>query len=64
MPDLSSVIEDAASAPKETSVDGTTVKEHDLQALIEADKYFAQKAAASNPRGGIRMAKIVAPGAS
>ena len=28
MPDLSSVIEDAASAPKETSVDGTTVKEH------------------------------------
>lgn len=64
MPDLSSVIEDAASAPKETSVDGTTVKEHDLADLIEADRYLKQAAATARAHGGVRFSKIVSPGAS
>ena len=64
MPDLSDVIEEAASAPKSTTVDGTTVLEHDLQQLIEADRYLKQSAAQSTAKGGVKFAKLRMPGAS
>lgn len=64
MPDeLTNAIKENATAPAEASVDGQSVKQHPLRDQIEADRYVSSKAAARK-RLGIRMTKVVPPGAS
>ena len=50
MADLSARIEEAAADPKRMTTDAGSVEEHDLEQLIEADKYLQQQAAAKSPR--------------
>lgn len=61
--DLTNAIKENATAPAEASVDGQSVKQHPLRDQIEADRYVSSKAAARK-RLGIRMTKVVPPGAS
>lgn len=57
-------IETAAAAPKRTTVDGTTVEEHDLEDLIAVDKHLAGKRARSKVTDVLSSmrAKIKPPG--
>lgn len=61
--DLTQSIRDNAAAPAEASVDGRSAKQHPLPDQIEADRYLASKAAAKKNLG-IRMSKVIPPGAA
>lgn len=63
MADLSTDIENAATEPKQASVDGVSAQARDIDELIKADKYLAKKAAVSNKSFGLRFAKLV-PGSA
>ena len=64
MADLKTVIEESAAGPAQASGDGQSVTQHNIKDLIEADKYLAQKAAATtNKRFGMRFVKLSPPGA-
>jgi hypothetical protein len=53
-----------AAAPLEVEVQGQSrVRQHSLKDQIEYDRYAASKAAAENGRRGIRITKLVPPGA-
>lgn len=56
-------IRDNAMGPSEASVDGQTVKQHSLRDQIEADRYVSAKRAVKQ-KLGIRMTRVVPPGAS
>ena len=63
MTDLATAIETSAAGPAQASADGQSVTQHNLKDLIEADKYLAQKSAATtNKRFGMRFAKLSPPG--
>lgn len=62
--DIDDAISLVARSPKRTKVKGTEVEEHDLQSLIEADRYIAAKNASSKNHLGLRFVKITPPGAS
>jgi hypothetical protein len=61
--DLDNAIRDNAVGPAKASGDGTSVEQHTLADQIAADKYLAGKKAMSSPRKGLRIAKIIPPGA-
>lgn len=61
--DLTQTIRDNAGAPAEASVDGRSAKQHPLPDQIEADRYLASKAAAKK-KLGIRLSKVIPPGAA
>ena len=61
--DLTETIRENAAAPAEATVDGRSAKQHPLPDQIEADRYLASKQAARR-KLGIRMAKVIPPGAS
>lgn len=61
--DLTQTIRDNAAAPAEATVDGRSAKQHPLPDQIEADRYLASKSAAKK-KLGIRMSKVIPPGAS
>ena len=64
MADLAPNIETNAAGPRSVEVDGTKVESQSLKDQIEADKYLAAKAAAKNGGFfGLRISKIVPPGA-
>lgn len=63
MADLSDQIESAASGPKQVTVDGTVVQSHDLAQLVQADQYLAAKAASRKRHRGMRITRMVPPGA-
>ena len=64
MADLTNAIEQAAQQPETVSADGVTVTGVPLKDIIAADKYLkGTTAASSNPGRGIRLSKIVPPGA-
>ena len=60
---IEQAIEDAATGPRKAKVDGVEVEQHPIKDLIEADQYLATKAAAANRGLGIRISKMVPPGA-
>jgi len=60
--EIEDAIREAAQRPAEVSVDGQTVKQQPLPDQIEADRYLASKEAAKQGLG-VRMTKIVPPGA-
>lgn len=62
--DLSSQIADAAALPEEITGDAGRVRERPLKDLIEADRYLAERNAASQGSGApFRIMKISPPGA-
>ena len=61
--DLKDVIRESAEGPESAESDGVRVKQHSLKDQIEADKYLAAKETARSNRLGIRLVKIVPPGA-
>jgi hypothetical protein len=61
--DLDNVIRDNAAGPAKAAADGVSVEQHPLADQIAADKHLAGKKAMSSPPFGLRVAKIVPPGA-
>ena len=61
--DLDDTIRDNASGPSEVSVDGQTVRQHSLKDQMDADRHLSSKQAAKK-KLGVRMTKVVPPGAS
>lgn len=61
--DIEQALRDNATGPAEASVDGQSVKQHPLRDQIEADRHLASKGAAKR-KLGIRMTKVIPPGAS
>ena len=61
--DIEQAIHDNATGPVEASVDGQSVKQHPLRDQIEADRHLSSKDAAKR-KLGIRMTKVIPPGAS
>lgn len=65
MADLIEIIEQVASEPASVSSDAGAVNQHSISELIEADKYLASRASATErTRRGLRFNKIVPPGAA
>ena len=56
-------IEENAKGPKKVTVDGQTVEQHSIKEQIEADNHTAAKTATSKSHFGLRMTKLVPPGA-
>ena len=61
--DLEQEIIDNASGPKSAKGDSASVEQHSLSDQIAADRYLASKKAAGGKGLGIRISKIVPPGA-
>ncbi len=60
--DLKETIRDNAAGPKKAQTDSVSVEQHTLAEQIEADRYLSSKEAAKKGLG-IRMTKVVPPGA-
>ncbi|HUX01388.1 MAG TPA: hypothetical protein VMY35_10465 [Phycisphaerae bacterium] len=59
---LDDAITSNAEGPAQASGDGTSMRQHDLGAMIAADKYLAAKRARVDPRLALLRLKIVPPG--
>lgn len=62
--DLSQTIADAAAGPSQASSDGLAVTQQPLPDLVEADKHLAAKSGARRKDLGVRLRKLVPPGAA
>jgi len=62
--DLDNTIRENAQGPKRAAGDSGSVEQHSLTEQIEADRYLASKEAAKSNGLGIRVTKLVPPGAS
>lgn len=61
--DLEQTIRENASGPARVQGDAGSVEQHSLTEQIEADRYLASKQAATKGLG-VRMVKVVPPGAA
>ena len=61
--DLEETIRQNAEGPAKASGDAGSVEQHSLAEQIEADRYLASKAAAKSKKRGLRLNKLVPPGA-
>lgn len=61
---LETIIRNNAEGPAKASGDSGSVEQHSLADQIEADRYLASKQAMSQKRRGIRLSRIVPPGAN
>ena len=61
--DLEETISDAAQAPRRMRGDEGEVEEHSLPDQIEADRHLAGRRAGSTTLLGLRLRKLVPPGA-
>lgn len=61
--ELEEVIEENAQGPAKVTGDSGSVEQHPLKDQIEADRYLASKKAAKAKGAGLRLIKIVPPGA-
>lgn len=59
---IEDAIQESAKGPKRAQGDSGRVEQHSLAEQIEADRYLASKEAAKKGLG-VRMTKIVPPGA-
>jgi hypothetical protein len=67
MPDptpLEQTIADNAQGPKKAQGDAGSVESHSLQDQIAADRYLAAKQAVRSRGKGLRISKLVPPGAA
>ena len=62
--DLTEQIEETAQGPAAVTTDGLSVQAQPLPDLVEADRYLATKAAAGSRGRGLRITKLVPPGAA
>lgn len=62
--DLDKTIRRNAKGPKRAAGDSGSMEQHDLKDQIEADRYLNSKEAVKSRGLGIRMTKLVPPGAS
>ena len=62
--DLEQAIRDNAEGPAEARGDSGGMKQHGLRDQIEADRYLNSKKATQSKGLGIRMTKLVPPGAA
>jgi len=62
--ELEQAIRDSAQGPAEAHGDSGGMKQHKLRDQIEADRYLGAKQAARSKTLGLRMTKIVPPGAA
>lgn len=53
----------AAASPKKITGDEGSVEMPTLPELIEADKYLRQRTASKSTLGGMKLVKLVSPGA-
>lgn len=60
--ELDDTIRQAATSPQSATVDGNTVTSRNLNELLEADRYLANKRAAKSGGLGLRIQKIIPPG--
>jgi hypothetical protein len=66
MPDptpLEQTISENAQGPKKAQGDAGSIEQHSLQDQIAADRYLAAKQAVRSRGKGLRMSKLVPPGA-
>ena len=61
--ELSNLIEQNAASPKRAKGDAGEVEQHPLKDQIEVDRYLASKNALKNKNMGIKITKMVNPGA-
>lgn len=61
--DLEESIRENAQQPAKAAGDSGSVEQHKLSDQIEADRYLASRQAARSRRLGLRITKIVPPGA-
>lgn len=57
-------IEQNAQSPKKAQGDAGSVEQHSLPDQIAADRYLASKQAVASKSKGIRLTKLVPPGAA
>ena len=62
--DLSDTISENAQGPKDASGDSGSISQHSLQDQIAADRYLKSQEAAQSAGLGVRLIKLVPPGAS
>lgn len=62
-PDLEQTIRDNAAGPQRVQGDSGSVQQHSIKDQIEADRYLASKAAARSKGLGIRLTRLIPPGA-
>ncbi len=61
--DLSESIRSTASAPKRAKTEAGEMEQHGLPDQIAADRYLASKQAAGGKGLGVKMSRMVPPGA-
>jgi hypothetical protein len=61
--DLEQPIRDNAAGPAKASGDSGSMEQHSLADQIETDRYLASKQAAKTKHRGLRLSRIVPPGA-
>jgi len=61
--DLEQTIRDNAKAPAKATGDSGSVEQHPLRDQIEADRYLNSKKAAKRKGLGVKLSKLVPPGA-
>jgi len=62
--DLENTIRENAQGPAEAHGDSGGMKQHNLRDQIEADRYLSAKEAARSRTLGLRITRIVPPGAA
>ncbi len=62
--ELDQAIEENAKGPAKASNDTGSVEQHPLSEQIEADRYLAAKKAAQDKKRGLKLNKLVPPGAN
>ena len=62
--DLTQSISDNAQGPAKASGDSGSMEQHKLQDQIAADRYLSSKNAARAKGLGVRLGKIIPPGAA
>ena len=62
--DLKDSIRDNAAGPASAEVDGQRVTQHKLKDQIEADRYVKSTEAVAKGHRGLRISKLVPPGAT
>jgi len=61
--ELDDTIQQNAAGPKSASGDAGSMEQHSLPDQIAADRYLASKKAARSKGLGVRLTKVVPPGA-
>ena len=62
--ELKESIKDNAAGPASAEVDGQRVTQHDLKDQIAADRYVKSSEAVAKGHRGLRISKLVPPGAA